>query len=172
MPIVYQSPTQPDQVLFGIRDLAADDLSRVRIAVAYATKKGCLRLMSTLETKFSPAAISAIPKLMVTSFDFGHTEPAALKYWMNLDCGEVRIANVHRVSGALKVTSGSTNFHLTGREMEVLALMAEGLNMPEIAARLTISQYTVKFHIENICNKLGGHTRSEALVIAAKHNLV
>jgi NarL family two-component system response regulator LiaR len=71
-----------------------------------------------------------------------------------------------------QANTGNTNFHLTGRELEVLALMAEGLNMPKIAARLTISQSTVKFHIENICYKLGGHTRSEALVVAAKNNLV
>jgi DNA-binding NarL/FixJ family response regulator len=69
-----------------------------------------------------------------------------------------------------QANNGDTNFHLTGREMEVLVLMAKGLNMPGIAARLTIGQSTVKFHIENICFKLGGHTRSEALVIAAKNN--
>lgn len=71
-----------------------------------------------------------------------------------------------------QINTSATDFHLTGREMEVLALMAEGLNMPKIAARLTISQSTVKFHIENICYKLGGHTRSEALVIATKNGLI
>jgi NarL family two-component system response regulator LiaR len=65
-----------------------------------------------------------------------------------------------------------TNYHLTGREMEVLTLMAKGLNMPEIAAKLTISQPTVKFHIGNICNKMGVHSRSEALVVAAKNGLI
>lgn len=64
------------------------------------------------------------------------------------------------------------NFQLTEREMEVLFLMAEGLNMPKIAARLIISHSTVKFHVENICHKLGVNTRSEALIVAAKNNLV
>lgn len=68
--------------------------------------------------------------------------------------------------------SSSNNFHLTEREMEVLRLMAEGKNMPEIADRLFISQSTVKFHISNICSKLGVSTRSEALIIAAKNGLV
>jgi NarL family two-component system response regulator LiaR len=68
--------------------------------------------------------------------------------------------------------SSSSNFHLTEREMEVLALMAEGKNMPEIADKLFISQSTVKFHISNICSKLGVSTRSEALIIAAKNGLV
>jgi len=66
----------------------------------------------------------------------------------------------------------TTNYHLTDRELEALVLMAEGLNMPEMAAKLVISQSTVKYHVENICRKLGVRTRSEALVIAAKNNLV
>ena len=64
------------------------------------------------------------------------------------------------------------DFHLTDRELEVLVLMADGLNMPEIAERLVISPATVKFHINNICKKLDVRTRSEALVLAAKNNLV
>ncbi len=64
------------------------------------------------------------------------------------------------------------NFHLTDRELQVLVLMAEGLNMPEMAGRLVVSPATAKFHVENICKKLGVRTRSEALVVAAKNNLV
>ncbi len=56
--------------------------------------------------------------------------------------------------------------------MEVLALMAEGKNMPEIAGELCISQSTVKFRISNICSKLEVSTRSEVLIIAAKNGLV
>jgi NarL family two-component system response regulator LiaR len=63
-------------------------------------------------------------------------------------------------------------FHLTERELTVLSLMAEGLTMPQIAGKLVISPSTVKFHIENICLKMGVRTRSEALIVAAKHNLV
>lgn len=64
------------------------------------------------------------------------------------------------------------DFHLTDRELEVLVLMAAGLNMPKMGAQLVISPATVKFHVENICQKLGVGTRSEALVIAAKNNLI
>ncbi len=66
------------------------------------------------------------------------------------------------------------DFGLTGRELEVLRLrlMAKGDNNPEIAEKLVISQSTVKFHINNILVKMGVTTRSEAIVIAAKNNLV
>ena len=65
-----------------------------------------------------------------------------------------------------------TNPGLTNREMDVLLAMAEGLNMPEIASKLRISSSTVKFHIENICEKMGVRTRSQALIIAAKLKLI
>ncbi len=63
-------------------------------------------------------------------------------------------------------------FHLTDREIEILRLLGSGLNNYQIASELTISQSTVKFHIANILGKLGVETRSEALVTAAKHNLI
>jgi NarL family two-component system response regulator LiaR len=64
------------------------------------------------------------------------------------------------------------DFGLTTRELEVLRLMAKGENNPEIADKLVISQSTVKFHIANILDKMRVETRSEAIVLAAKNNLV
>lgn len=62
--------------------------------------------------------------------------------------------------------------NLSSREQEVLKLFASGMTNNEIASILTISVSTVKFHITNILNKLGVDTRAEAIVIAAKSNLI
>jgi NarL family two-component system response regulator LiaR len=64
------------------------------------------------------------------------------------------------------------DFHLTDRELEVLVLLAEGLTNQQSAQRLSISVSTLKFHMSNIFDKLGVQTRSEALVLAAKNNLI
>jgi NarL family two-component system response regulator LiaR len=61
---------------------------------------------------------------------------------------------------------------LTGREQEVLPLLAEGLNNGEIAERLTISRSTVRFHVSNILAKLGATSRAQAVAVAIKHKLV
>jgi len=64
------------------------------------------------------------------------------------------------------------DFQLTDRELEVLVHLAEGLTNQQTAQKLSISPSTLKFHMNNIYQKLGVQTRSEALVLAAKNNLI
>jgi two-component system nitrate/nitrite response regulator NarL len=61
---------------------------------------------------------------------------------------------------------------LTPRELEVLRLMAEGLPNKTIAARLDISEHTVKFHVNTILGKLGVASRTEAVVRATRLGLI
>lgn len=61
---------------------------------------------------------------------------------------------------------------LTEREREVLALMIEGLNNVQIAARLTVSPSTVKSHVSNILSKLGVASRTEAVSLALRNEIV
>ncbi len=61
---------------------------------------------------------------------------------------------------------------LTPRELEVLALVAEGLPNKTIAARLGISEHTVKFHINAVMGKLGAQSRTDAVVRATRLGLI
>lgn len=61
---------------------------------------------------------------------------------------------------------------LTSREMEVLQLVAEGLPNKTIAARLSITDHTVKFHVNAIMGKLGVQSRTEAVVRATRLGLI
>jgi two-component system, NarL family, response regulator YdfI len=61
---------------------------------------------------------------------------------------------------------------LTRRESEVLQMLAAGLSNKEIAARLNISDHTVKFHVASILGKLGAASRTEAVSLGIRRGLV
>jgi len=61
---------------------------------------------------------------------------------------------------------------LTGREIEVLSLVAQGQTSRQIGTLLFISENTVKNHIRNILDKLGLHSRSEAVLYAVREDLI
>ena len=61
---------------------------------------------------------------------------------------------------------------LTDREMQVLKLVAKGMNNRDIAKELFISENTVKNHVRNILEKLQIHSRMEAVMIAVREKLI
>ena len=61
---------------------------------------------------------------------------------------------------------------ITSRETDVLRMLAHGLVNKDIAARLGISEHTVKFHISSILDKLGASTRTEAVTLGIRRGLI
>ena len=70
------------------------------------------------------------------------------------------------------ITPVSVATHLTSREIEVLQLLAEGLNNKAIALKLQISKHTVKFHISSILSKLDVSSRTEAVTFGLRQGLI
>jgi len=73
---------------------------------------------------------------------------------------------------AREPSSPSPVEELTPRELEVLALLAEGLPNKAIARLLDISEHTVKFHVNAVLGKLGAQSRTEAVVRATRLGLI
>nr|MBA3451449.1 response regulator transcription factor [Chloroflexia bacterium] len=61
---------------------------------------------------------------------------------------------------------------LTGRERQVLLLVAEGLPNKAIARELGISEHTAKFHVGSLLGKLGAGSRTEAVTLATRRGIL
>ncbi len=75
------------------------------------------------------------------------------------------------LSGITKKSSAALTGKLTQREIEVLQLLAKGLNNDEISKQLFLSEGTVRNHIASIVAKLGVSDRTQAAVVAVQHGL-
>lgn len=71
-----------------------------------------------------------------------------------------------------RLAGKSTMTPLSPRESEVLGLLAEGMGNKIVAARLGISEHTVKTHVASLFQKLGADTRTEAVAIGARMGVI
>ena len=77
------------------------------------------------------------------------------------------------VVGALGTANElEANIELTARELEVLALLAEGASNKLIGRRLGISAHTAKYHVASVLAKLDAHTRTEAVTRGLREGLL
>lgn len=83
--------------------------------------------------------------------------------WQRFQQAVLTFARPDRMAG------GSVFAGLSEREREVLALITEGLSNTQIAARLKISEKTVRNHTSNVFDKLGVWSRAQAIVFARDH---
>ena len=73
---------------------------------------------------------------------------------------------------AAEIAEHATDFALTPREIDVLRLVAVGNANKEVAARLSLTEVTVKSHVKNILAKLGANDRTHAVTIALKRGII
>ena len=65
----------------------------------------------------------------------------------------------------INLKKARSTFGLSDREIEVVALVAQGLANKDIGCQLFVSEHTVKDHLKNICRKMGATRRSEIIAI-------
>ena len=98
--------------------------------------------------------------------------------WLDPAIARLVLSNVQRrnkeeqSSSDINYQAGKNTFGLTEREMEVLALIVDGLSNPEIAEKLFITRATAKAHVHSILQKLYVDDRTQAAVTAMREGLV
>jgi DNA-binding NarL/FixJ family response regulator len=82
------------------------------------------------------------------------------------------LARIRSLQARTRPLSGAARASLTRRESEVLRMLAQGLTQSEIAGRLGIKPKTVGTHIEHVLQKLGVHSRAQAVALAFREDAV
>lgn len=96
--------------------------------------------------------------------------------WLDPAIARLVLSNVQRqkaeATTSVDYKTAKNSFGLTDREMEVLALIVDGLSNPEIAEKLFITRATAKAHVHSILQKLYVDDRTQAAVTAMREGLV
>lgn len=98
--------------------------------------------------------------------------------WLDPAIAKVVLTNIKRTNptegrrGEINYKLGKNLYGLTEREMDVLALIVDGLTNPQIAVKLCITISTTKTHVHSILQKLYVKTRAKATAMAMKEGLV
>ena len=142
---------------------------------------GGIHAMSTIRSEFPEASIIILAThsgdSLVSRALKGGARAYLLKRAVRKELLEA-IRAVHkgqrRVSAELAVgiAEHAADSMLTPREVEVLRLVAGGNANKEVAARLSLTEETVKVHVRNILGKLGANDRTHAVSIAVKRGII
>jgi DNA-binding NarL/FixJ family response regulator len=87
-------------------------------------------------------------------------------------CPDELLIRVSRMIRRSTPLNPAVSARLTAREQDVLRLMTDGLGPRDIAERLLITEKTVGTHIDHIFNKLGVHSRAQAVALAFRRDLL
>ena len=95
--LIVQNSAHPATIRHSIVDLITRDLTELRIASAYVTHTGSELLLGATKRVLGAERFAAIPKLLLTSLDFGLTDPGALRDWLHLENTRVQVAGQSRL---------------------------------------------------------------------------
>ena len=114
--------------------------------------------------------MSGEPPALIVAIEVGEPELADRLAALLADVPGLRLAAPGEPADATLVARGepAPEVALTPRELDVLALIAEGASNKTIARRLKISVHTVKFHIASLLDKLDAQGRAEAVAQGAR----
>jgi DNA-binding NarL/FixJ family response regulator len=158
--------TNPDIVVIDEMKDTAAAIERIREARGAVPKAKLLLLSVDMDaTWLAEASAAGIDAAIAKT---GHLESVGMLV------REVAAGNVYHAFAAAPVALQEDGIadSLTGRELEILRLVAAGMSNNCIAAKLWVAEQTVKFHLSNIYRKLGVANRTEASHYAHTHGLL
>lgn len=96
--LIVQNAAVPAAIRNVVVDLIHPDTTDIRVASAYVTRSGSELLLKAAYDSLGEAAYQAMSKTLVTSFDYGLTEPQALRLWRQLPNATVFVSGAERLA--------------------------------------------------------------------------
>jgi DNA-binding NarL/FixJ family response regulator len=160
---------RPDVVVMDLLMPVLDGIAATRAIRTQLPETEVLALTSVLENASVVEAIRA----GAIGYLFKDTQAAELRSAIKAAAaGQVHLSAQVSASLLRAVRMPERTDPLTGRELEVLRWLAQGLSNKEIARRLHLTEETVKFHVRHILAKLDVQSRTQAVLAAMRLGLI
>lgn len=170
---------RPDLVLMDLRMPGCDGVSAMKLILAQWPKcKIVMLTTSTEEADLLEAIRSGASGYLLKSLETG----PFLKYLEGVMNGEPAIARelsailwkevANQDDASLVLRNHSEEVKLTSRQIEILQLVAHGLQNKEIAEKLYVSEHTIKYHMSEILQRLQVKNRDQAVEFALNKGLI
>lgn len=165
---------EPDVLVLHLADRTAESFVEALAASHLASDVTVAALLDTtrsgLTSELLRAGVRAILPTQITREQLLAALHAAITGLVILDSGS--LLSLLPEPALASASLAEPTEPLTPREREVLQMLASGLANKEIAAKLSISDHTAKFHVASILGKLGAASRTEAVAIGIRRGLV
>lgn len=168
----------PDVLLLDLALHGGDSLEILRTLAATAHRVRTIGLTADVEKDVLKAALQhdargTIRKDSATALLFKSIRTVFHdEHWICRDDSEPAVDETSGATPQGDVEVHAKRFRLTRREMEIVTAVAAGESNKGIAARLSLSEDTVKHHVSHVFDKLGVFSRLELAVFAFNHDLV
>jgi HKD family nuclease len=136
--LIVQTQTSPAAIRNAVVDLMRPTTTQLWVASAYVTSAGTKILFDSLSQFLSPQAIENIPKTLITCFDYGLTQPKALREWKAMPNSVVRVAGKNLVEAGSLIPKRA--FH---PKVYAFGLPNNRANMLVGSANLTSRGFTI-----------------------------
>ncbi|NBU22739.1 MAG: DNA-binding response regulator [Actinobacteria bacterium] len=182
--VVIAEATNYDQALMAVEEHGPDVLV-IDLDLGDDTTKG-LQLCETITNRFPQTKIFCLVRSVSEFVVIDALRRGATGFYLKdqvsadelqkavkaVQQGETMLGNGVSKLIAKSLGASSANDQLSDRELDVVRLVAKGMGNKEISKSLFISESTVKFHVHNICKKLGCANRAQVVHFATRAGLL